>query len=264
MEFGAVLYPRRIVGLFLGAILIASFMLIPTAFANHSVLVEGQHDFDGDGLIGADEDGDGDRIFGTINAGLANANNNGHVTIVTSGQFNETVFITAANGITVLEAAPGVTAVVEAFRPGDDDNNASRESQPGIIVASNGNFPVEIRNLVSRNWTVGLQITNNSRVTVDGCKFDSNVSFGIQVTDTASVVITDSQVHSSGFRNSGTLGQVPASPGTGISYEGDSQGAVTRTTVAHNAAAGISRQTSGDVVLLNNTVFSNNMDLVGF
>jgi hypothetical protein len=241
MTFEPTLSQRGVVGFIVGAWLMVSLGLAPTVFANHSVLVEGEADYDQDGRIGAAEDGDDDRIFGTINGGLANANNNGHVTIVTSGRFNETVFITAANGITVLEAAPGVTAVVEAFRPGDNDNNASRESQPGIIVASNGQFPVEIRNLVSRNWTVGLQVSSNSRVTVDGCKFDSNVNFGIQVADTASVVITDTQVNSSGFRNSGALMQVPAAPGIGISYEGSSQGAVTRTTVAHSAAAGISK-----------------------
>ncbi len=243
--------------------IVAVSMFVPPVFANHSVLVEGESDFDGDGMIGADEDGDGDRIFGTINGGLANANNNGHVTIVTSGRFIETVFITAANGIVVLEAAPGVTAVVEAFRPGDDDNNASREAQPGIIVASNGNFPVEIRNIVSRNWTVGIQVTGDSRVTIDKCKFDSNVNFGIQVSDDASVIITDSQVHSTGFCNSGAVGQVPANPGIGIAFQNDSQGAVTRTTVAHSLAAGISSQTSGEVKLLDNTVANNDPNLDG-
>ncbi len=249
-----------------GLFMILGMTFIPTSavFANHSVLVEGEHDFDGDGLIGAAEDADGDRIFGTINAGLSNANNNGHVTIVTSGRFIETIFITAANGVVVLEAAPGVTAVVEAFRPGDNDNNASRESQPGIIIASNGDFPIEIRNMVSRNWTVGIQVTGDSRVTIDGCKTDSNVNFGIQVTDNASVVITDSQINSSGSRRSGTLGQVAAQPGIGISYEGNSHGAVTRTTVAHSVAAGIARQTAGEVSLLNNTTFNNSPNLLGF
>lgn len=247
----------------LGLCAIITLSMIPPAFANHSVLVEGEKDFDGDGLIGAAEDGDGDRIFGTINAGLSDANNNGHVTIVTSGRFIETVIITAANGIVVLEAAPGVTAVLEAFRPGDNDNNASRENQEGIIVASNGNFPVEIRNIVSRNWTVGIKVTNDSRVTIDQCKFDSNVNFGIQVSDEASVVITDSQVHSSGFRRSGTLGEVDANPGIGIAFQNDSSGAITRTTVAHSFAAGISVQTSGDVQFLDNTVVNNNPDVDG-
>ncbi len=254
---------RELVLLFAVVAVATGLLLAPPAFANHSVLVEGEQDFDGDGLIGPAEDTDGDRIFGTINAGLVNANNNGHVTIVTSGRFVETIFITAANGIVVLEAAPGVTAVVEAFQPGDNDNNASREAQPGIIVASNGNFPVEIRNLVSRNWTVGLQITGDSRVTVDQCKFDSNVNFGIQVSDNASVIITDSQVNSTGFRMSGTTGPGVANPGIGIVFQNASQGAITRTTVAHSFAAGISSQTTGEISLLDNTVANNNPNLDG-
>jgi len=263
MENRSRLAQRGIVLLAVGALMVASFILTPSAFANHPVLVEGEKDFDGDGLIGADEDTDGDRIFGSINTGLADANNNGRVTIVTSGRFVETVLITAANGITILEAAPGVTAIVEAVMPGDS-NNASRESQPGIIISSNGNFPVEIRNIVVRNWTVGIQVTGNSRVTIDNCKIDSNVNFGIHVSDIASVLINDTEVNSSGFRRSGALGVLPPTPGIGIAYEGASQGAVTLTTVAYSAAAGISNTSSGEVQLAGNTVFGNNPDLVGF
>jgi hypothetical protein len=42
------------------------------ASANHPVLVEGEKDYDGDGLVDTAEDTDNatDRIFGTINRGL--------------------------------------------------------------------------------------------------------------------------------------------------------------------------------------------------
>ena len=40
-------------------------------YANHPVLVEGESDFDGDGLLGTDEDLDGDRVFGTLSVALA-------------------------------------------------------------------------------------------------------------------------------------------------------------------------------------------------
>ena len=45
-------------------------------FANHPVLVEGESDFDGDGLLGVaeDTDNDTDQVFGTINAALAAPN----------------------------------------------------------------------------------------------------------------------------------------------------------------------------------------------
>ena len=264
MAFKLTQSQRGTIGLVWGILMIVGLTLTPAVFANHSVLVEGEKDFDGDGFIGVDEDKDGDRIFGTIKAGLADANNNGHVTIVTSGRFIESVFITAENGIVVLEAAPGVTAVVEAFQPGDDDGNTRRENNPGIVVASNGNFPVEIRNLVSRNWTAGILVTNDARVTITNCKTDSNVNYGIRVRGNANVVITDSEINSSGYRRSGTLGQVPANPGIGISFEDHSYGAITRTTVAHSVAAGIANQTMGEVTLLDNTVFNNNPDLMGY
>ena len=69
-------------------------------------------DFDCDGRIDVAEDTDNatDRIFGTINAALAGANGganqNGRVTIVTSGRFPEVVNITAANGNVTLEGRP--------------------------------------------------------------------------------------------------------------------------------------------------------------
>ena len=85
---------------FFGALLLAA-----PAFANHPVLVEGncnvppaggpqgacRADYDGDGSVGTVEDGDGDRVFGTLGAALAaaGANQNGRVVIVSSGTFAE-------------------------------------------------------------------------------------------------------------------------------------------------------------------------------
>ncbi len=74
------------------AALVATVLgLTASVSANHPVLVEGEKDFDGDGLIGAAENTDGDLVFGTITAALAAANGaaaqNGRVTIVTSGRF---------------------------------------------------------------------------------------------------------------------------------------------------------------------------------
>ena len=242
-----------------------TFMMLPlTAIANHSVLVEGGSDFDGDGLIGADEDSDGDQVFGSINGGLNGVSNNGRVTVVTSGRFFEQVIITAV-GAVVLEAAPGVDANIEAFNGGGDAAaNSTRQNQPGVIVDSNGEFPVTIRNIVSRNWTSGFLVRNNSRVTLDNVRADSNVSYGIQVINSAKAVITNSQINGNGFRRSGTEGIVDPSPGDGITFRGLSSGTVTNTTITHNARAGLFNRTGNNsaVSSQHNTIFGNRFNRV--
>lgn len=239
-----------------------------TAFANHSVLVEGESDFDGDGLIGMDEDGDGDQVFGTITRALGGApgiSQNGRITIVTSGRFLEQVVITAA-GVVVLEAAPGVNAVIEAFGAGAMNNDA-RQQAPGVTVDSNGDFPVIIRNIASRNWTTGFLIMQRSHVQLDKVRADSNVNYGINAIDEVDVVITDSEVIGTGYRNSGTAGlDVPAEmdpmPGIGIAFEDSSEGKITGTTVAHSFAAGIANRTGNKkrVKTARNTLFNNKVD----
>src|SRR5438552_3982322 len=118
---------RLALALLVAVMMMAGSSLWKTGYvsANHPVLVEGEQDFDGDGLIGDAEDVDNatDQVFGTITAALGSANagvnQNGRVVIVTSGRFLGTVNITAANGNVTLEGAPGVEANVEAARAGN-------------------------------------------------------------------------------------------------------------------------------------------------
>src|SRR5262245_5806981 len=126
---------------FAGVMLLALWIAASVAVeANHPVLVEGNNaadgppgttlvpagtsgDYDGDGRVGTAEDTDNatDRIFGTLTAALlgtnGGANANGDVMIVTSGRFGELVRIpnpaagqATVNGVTILQAAPGVQA----------------------------------------------------------------------------------------------------------------------------------------------------------
>ena len=251
----------------LGCIAVAAFALSSAAFANHSVLVEGESDFDGDGLLGADEDADGDQVFGTISAAVSGVGNNGHVTIVTSGRFLESVRL-EGTGVSVLEGAPGVEAIVEAFQGGGTaDANNRRQQRPGIVVHTDGSFPIEIRNITSRNWTDGILVSGSSRVTIDGVRLDSNVNYGIRVEGDSKVVVTDSQVNASGYRRSGSLGLTPGgdiapSPGIGIAFEESSSGIISFTTVAHSFGTGI--MSNGKVRLLANTVFDNSPNYDGF
>jgi hypothetical protein len=227
------------------------------ALANHSVLVEGEADFDGDGMLGMDEDNDADQVFGTLNGGLNGVGFNGRVVVVTSGRFFEQVVIDP-NGILVLEGAPGVTVDIEAFNAGGDpDANVTRQNQPGVIVMGDGSFPVEIRNVVSRNWTIGFLVTEQARVTIDGVLADSNVDYGIQVLDSAKVLIKYTQVNSSGFRASGTEGVVPANPGRGIEFDGRSFGTVAHTEVTHSADKGFANKGRGKVRLVDVVAFDN-------
>lgn len=224
-----------------------------TAFANHPVLVEGETDFDGDGLLGVaeDTDNDTDQIFGTVNAALAaanrGANQNGHVIIVTSGRFLETVTITAVNGDVTLQAAPGVEAEFEAVRAGDPAS-ATRQASPGIIVDAPDNRRVTLRNLVSRNWTDGIQILGASHVVIDGCRVEHNRDNGIRAIDSARVTIINSQVNANGFRNGGGVDNAP-NPGHGVIFRDTSKGAIYATTVSGNLATGIANQTGNPLAV---------------
>ena len=252
------------------AVMLACLGYSSASLANHPVLVEGERDFDGDGRIGVDEDNDGlDQIFGTINAALGAANRgvnqNGHVIIVTSGRFLETVNITAANGDVTLQAAPGVEAEIEAVRAGDAAGNTQRQAAPGIIVNAPGNRIVTIRNIVSRNWTDGILVSGSSRVIIDNCRIEHNKDYGIHVTGSAKATITNSQVVGSGFRNGAGIVNTPM-PGIGIEFEGTSSGVVASTTVSGSVAAGIANATGNpQAVKIANTavVFDNNPNFIG-
>jgi parallel beta-helix repeat protein len=231
--------------------------------ANHPVLVEGETDFDGDGLIGAAEDTDNatDQVFGTINAALgmanAGANQNGRVVVVTSGRFLARTTITAANGNVTLEAAPGVEANIEAVRAGDG-GNAMRQGVQGIIVNAPATRIVTIRNIISRNWTSGIEIQGASRVIIDNCRFENNTNYGIQALGTSKVTISNTAVNASGFRSGAGVDNMP-NPGIGICFEGQSSGTVAFTTVSGSAAAGISNMTGNRraVGILSVNVFDN-------
>ncbi len=261
-----------------------AFLIFGTinVFANHPVLVEGNcnvppagsnsapapgtcGDFDGDGLIGTAEDNDGDRVFGTINGAnsAAGINNNGTITIVTSGTFPEQVTLT---GNVTLQAAPGVSANLDAVLQGDPGSGV-RQGQPGIIVNSPANRYVVIRNILSKNWTSGIQINGDSRVAIVDSKFENNVNYGIEVNGNARVAISNSEVFATGFRLNPGTGNFPSAnfqpmPGKGISFEDRSSGSIFLTTVSGSFGAGISAESGSrgksNVCVSQVNVFDNN------
>jgi len=262
-----------------------ALLLVPgAALANHPVLVEGNcnnppsaqpfttapapgtcGDYDGDGRIGTAEDGDGDRVFGTLNAanGPSGIANNGTITVVTSGLFPETVTLT---GNVTLEGAPGVEANIDAVRQGDPDGNA-RQGRPGIVVNAPKNRRVVIRNVQSRNWTSGIQIKGDSRVSLNRVRVEHNVNYGVEVTDDARVAITGSEVEATGFRLNPMTGDFPAAnrpdPGKGIEFDDRSSGTVVSSTVTGSFGAGISDSSSGSVCVAHVNVFDNDPDIEG-
>ncbi len=253
--------------------ILAGAFVVSTVLANHPVLVEGEQDYDGDGLIGVAEDTDNatDRVFGTLAAALGSANGaanqNGRVTVVTSGRFPEVVMITGASGNVTLEAAPGVEANVDAVLAGAA-GNADRQALPGIIVDAPVTRHITIRNIVSRNWTEGIQVKGSSRVLIDNCRVEQNVNYGIHVFDNARVTIANTAVAGTGFRV-GMTGNFPAvntpDPGIGIEFEDASSGAVADTTVAGSFGAGLANSTgTGPAVQVRGlVVFDNNPNIEG-
>jgi hypothetical protein len=245
-------------------------------------------DFDGDGRIGTAEDTDGaDRIFGTINAAIGpgtgaaagtGANFNGRVTIVASGRFAEAVYIGVTQsgpgtpGITnpgnvTLEAAPGVSAVIDAVLQGDPaGGNNARQAVTGVAITYRATGPermVTLRNLTIRNFANGIQATENTRIHIDNCVLENNLNYGIRLNNGVRAVITNTQVTATGFRI-GTATAVP-NPGHGIAVEQSAQARIINTQVQQNVYAGIFNQTgnAANVVLFKVSSHFNGFDILG-
>jgi hypothetical protein len=267
-------------GLALGLALLAR-----PAAANHPVLLEGNNaangavgttlvppgtagDYDGDGLVGVAEDTDNttDRIFGTLSGAVAAANGaanaNGHVIIVSSGRFGEAIRLSPLNGVTIIEAAPGVQANLDAVVAGDAAGNASRQAGPGIVVeTAETNRAVVLRNLVIRNFTVGLQATGSARVIVENCRFDSNVTANVAAADNTRLTMTNCSVVAGGMRFS-PMPTAPA-PGHGVMFTGAASGSLSRCTISGNIAAGVANMGTGTVRITDSNLFDNAPNLMG-
>lgn len=246
----------------------------------HTVLVEGNcdspvpgttlvapgtcGDYDGDGRIGSAEDTDGaDRIFGSINAALGTGtgaaagtgiNHNGRVLIVTSGRFYEAIYIGAnlcgagcpgagSPGNVTLEAAPGVSAVIDAMFQGDPTGgNNARLISTGIAISYIPNTTtgltreVVLRNLTVRNFARGTEISHNARVLIDNCRFENNQNYGILLNFGTLAVIRNTQVSGTGFRS---VAAGAPNPGHGVSLESNAQARIVDSVITHNANAGV-------------------------
>lgn len=247
--------------------------------AQHTVLVEGNcdspvpgttivnigvcGDFDGDGRIGTAEDTDGaDRIFGTISAALGTGtgaasgtgtNFNGSIIIVKSGRFYEAVNIISANqGNVTIQAAPGVDAQINAVFQGDPaGGNATRLGGTGIVVNMPALSRVVLRNLTVRNFAFGIQAVGSSQLTIDNCRVENTLFFGILALNNSNVFITNSSVTATGYRNAAGVACPSAScnpaPGHGIAFSDASSGSVFHTNLSGNFGAGLANGGTGTV-----------------
>ncbi len=286
---------------------VAALWATSASFANHPVLVEGNcngagaaartavtpgtcGDYDGDGRIGSAEDTDeADRVFGTINAAMGpgtgaaagtGANHNGSVTIVADGVYPEIVVIglpdarfpglgTATPGNVTLQAAPGVEANIDAVLQGEP-GTSTRQGQPGIVVNMPRNRQVAIRNVTSRNWTSGIEISHDSRVAISGSRFENNVNYGIEAKGNARVTISKTEVAATGYRLNPVTGNFPSDanvpdPGIGIEFDDTSAGTVFNSTVSGSFAAGIANTSTNrvGVCVANVNAFDNDPDYAG-
>jgi hypothetical protein len=267
------------------------------AFFNHPVLLEGNcdspvpgttlvspnscGDFDGDGRIGTAEDTDGaDRIFGTLPAALGpgtgaaagtGANFNGRILIVTSGRFSTSqapaaptpiygLLLTSASvGHIQIEAAPGVGATLDAVFQGDPaGGNNLRQGAPGITVDMPTGSRVILRNLTIRNWATGIEVLNNSQVTVENCQIENNLNYGIRAAGNSRVTVSGSSIVANGFRV-GTASNV-AAPGAGISAAATAQVNAENSRISDNVI-GILAEGTSTVRMSNLTIFNNTTGL---
>jgi hypothetical protein len=251
--------------------LMAFGLAVPgVSLANHDALIEGNQDYDGDGRVGAAEDADGvmgdplGLVFGTISGclGMMNQaiNQNGACTIVTSGQFIETVVI--SNQV-VLRGAQGVEATIQAFAVPMDPrlqefaakaDPFGLQDDPGVIINSPANRSVVLENLTINNWTDGIRVMGNSNVTLRNVRLVNNITSGVSVSENARVTVVDSMITAQGFRINGMTGDFPATnaaPGIGITATGPSSVIVADTIISDNfgaatlVSAGARIQTAG-------------------
>lgn len=269
--------------------LLASVLAPSLALANHAVFIEGEIDFDGDGLLGLAEDADGDGLFGTINAALAPADAaagtqgalafNGTATIVTSGRFLERVNIIDGPDNSVatvtLEAAPGVNANIESVISGASTDprlqtfpasgNAARQANLGVVILTDVNSQVVIRNIVVKNWAQGMLISGDSRVTLDNVRLENNLDFGANISGNAQVTIINSSIIGTGFRV-GATGNFPAvdtpNVGIGVRFIQGASGFLVNSVVTSNFSFGVlnaSDARPGNLRLAGTPVFSNRL-----
>jgi parallel beta-helix repeat protein len=263
--------------------------------ANHPVLVEGNcdspvpgttlvspgtcGDFDGDGRIGTAEDTDGaDRIFGTITAALGpgtgaaagtGANMNGSVTIVTSGRFAEPLFIGPLSGSPLgnvtLQAAPGVSADINAVLQGDPagGNTTRQTSGVGIeILSYSADNRLMLRNLTIRNWETGIRLSANARVTIENCRLEGNLNYGIRLFNATTIDAENLRIASTGFRQ-GPPAPTVANPGHAISFEGGSSGSVYHSQITGSFGAAISNTGTATPVYYEVFLSQNGAGIIG-
>lgn len=258
--------------------MVAMLITAAPALANHPVTVEGNcfgpgngatatglrsspvepgtcGDNDGDGLIGAAEDGDLDNNFGTINAALTAVAQNGTVTIVANGVFPEAVRLTPTEGGSVtLEAAPGVKASIDAVVQGQA-GNADRATQTGVSVDGCSECRTTVRNLTTRNFARGIAVHGRSTVLLNGIRAEGNLNYGLKVVDRARATVRYSTVNATGYRKD-AAGVAEAKPGIGVKVAKSAKAFIAGTVISNNRAAGLRAQRD-DVVLRNNQVFGN-------
>ena len=276
-------------------LVVTSLFVGTNVSANHPVLVEGNcdspvpgttlvapgtcGDFDGDGRIGTAEDTDGaDRIFGTIKAALGpgtgaaagtGANMNGTVTIVTSGRFAEDLFIGPGGGISLgnvtLQAAPGVSADINAVLQGDPagGNTTRQTSGVGIeILSYSSDNRIILRNLTIRNWETAVRLSANARVTIENCRLEGNLNYGIRLFNGTSITADKLRIASTGFRQGLPAPTVP-SPGHAISFEGASTGSIYHSQITGSFGAAISNTGAGSVSYYEVFLSQNGAGIVG-
>ncbi|HLM55924.1 MAG TPA: right-handed parallel beta-helix repeat-containing protein [Pyrinomonadaceae bacterium] len=242
----------------------------PTALANHTVYLEGNcagspttsalhtagacGDYDNDGVTGTTEDGDGDNVFGTLNGALAAVAGNGRIVIVTSGVFTQTVNgatnaainVSLGTGNVQIEAANGVDATIDAVVPGDTTNNTFRQQAIGLLITGASGSSVTLRNLTVRNWMIGMRLGGAVRVKVEGCHFDNNRDYGIQLGGTSRITVNDSEIAHTGHRQGGDPNP---NPGTGIQFLDQSGGYLYDTVIADSTGFGIHNVTAAPVTI---------------
>ena len=263
-----------------GLIAVVCFLTV-NAWANHPVFLEGNclvppsgssptitagtcGDYDGDGRIGTAEDTDGDRVFGTIKGanGATGINNNGTITVVTSGVFAENPLNITGN--VTLQAAPGVEAIIDAVLQGDPDNDG-RQVSSGLFINTEPYRRVLIRNITIKNFATGIRISGGSMVVLENVKIENCRDYGVDAQSGNSLSIFNSSITSIGYRQS-SLGDYPffntAAEGTAVKFQSNLNLNVVNSHIANNFKRGIWNTGTGSVCISNSSFINNGSNTV--
>jgi hypothetical protein len=133
-----------------------------------------------------------------------------------------------------IAAAPGVEAMIDAVLQGDPaGNNTNRQNSVGVVYSAAADRRMILRNLTIRNWLEGIRVQGDGRLTVQDCRIENNLNFGIFARENSRVAVYRSQINANGFRIGASV-PTTTTFGHGIFFSDSAGGTVAQSLITGN------------------------------